>query len=82
MKLKPGDLVHVTTHDIEHGNDGWQSIKDVVAAAPRVYNVVGWVVKVRKRTLTLAPMTVAGSAHCYYLLPRGGIVKLRRLETP
>ncbi len=80
MTPKRGDLVHVTTHDIQHGNEGWKSFEGVSAAQPLRFETVGWVIKVRKRTLTIAPLIGKDSAHCHYLLPRGGITSIRRLK--
>ncbi|MBA3583025.1 MAG: hypothetical protein H0W36_00595 [Gemmatimonadetes bacterium] len=58
MKLKSGDLIHVTTHDIEHGNEGWKSLKDVAREKPQTYEVVGWIVKERRMTTgTTTPIT-------------------------
>lgn len=80
MKVKPGDLVYVELHDIEHENNGWQRQADIAKAKVNTYMAVGWVLRATKLTLTIAPLTSPRSAFCAYHFPMGSVRKVKRLR--
>lgn len=50
-----GQLVEVRWQDIEHLGEGWRTLEEVLADRPYRYRVAGYVLRITKRWLILAP---------------------------